>query len=135
MTGPVPEPVPGPGLGVDPSPLLPRFDGLPVHELPGGLRLVEARTRRSRRRGLGGLDALPADQGLEIPTASIHTYTMHFPLDLIWRARDGAVVRIDRDVPRWRMRTCLRARTVIEVSAGAADGFLAALKMAPDAVG
>ena len=109
------------------APLLDRFDGLPVTELPGGLRLVEAKTHRSRRRGLGGLEMLPSDQGLEIPTSSIHTYTMRFSLDLIWRSRDGTVLRVDRNVPRWRMRTCLGARTVIEVSAGAADAFLAAL--------
>jgi uncharacterized membrane protein (UPF0127 family) len=107
--------------------LLPRFDGLPVRELAGGLRLVEATTRRSRRRGLGGLTSLPPDQALEIPTSSVHTFTMGFSLDLIWRAKDGRVLRVDRDVPRWRMRTCLRARSVIETAAGQADAFCAGL--------
>jgi hypothetical protein len=36
------------------------------------------------------------------------------------------VVRVDRDVPPRRMRTCMRARSVVEVAAGRADAFLAA---------
>ncbi|HET9073353.1 MAG TPA: DUF192 domain-containing protein [Solirubrobacteraceae bacterium] len=128
----MPEPSPPSAVWVTASELLSRFDGLAVSELPGGLRLVQASTRRARRRGLGGLKDLPADQGLEIATTAIHTFTMHFPLDLIWRARDGRVVRVDRAVPRGRIRTCLRARSVIEVATGAADGFLAGLKMAAE---
>lgn len=104
-----------------------RFERLPQRTLPGGLTLIEASTRRSRRRGLGGLDALPPDQGLEIATQSVHTVTMRFALDLIWRARDGSVLRVDRDVPRWRIRSCPRAGTVIETAAGAADAFTDAL--------
>jgi uncharacterized membrane protein (UPF0127 family) len=51
---------------------------------------------------------------------------MRFPLDLVWLDRAGAVVRVDRDVPRRRVRTCLRARSVVECGAGRADAFLAA---------
>jgi uncharacterized membrane protein (UPF0127 family) len=112
---------------VQPSSLLPRFAGLPVRELNDGLVLVEAKTHRSRRRGLGGLAALPPDQGLEIPTSSVHTFTMAFALDLIWRDNAGRVLRVDANVGRWRMRTCLRARSVIETAAGQAEAFLAAL--------
>ena len=35
-------------------------------------------------------------------------------------------VRVDRDVPPRRMKMCRRARSVVEVNAGAADEFLAA---------
>jgi uncharacterized membrane protein (UPF0127 family) len=101
-----------------------RFSGLPARELPGGTTVILAKTRRSRRRGLGGLASMPADQGLEIPTQSVHMFTMKFALDLIWLGKDGSVVRVDRDVRWGRMRTCLRARSVIEVSAGGADAFL-----------
>ena len=103
-----------------------RFAGLPVHEV-GGHRVVVARTRASRVKGLSKLPALPPRTGLHIPRCrSVHTFRMRFALDLIWLDGDGAVVRVDRAVPRLRMRTCLRARSVVECDAGAADGFLAA---------
>src|SRR5579875_2654513 len=105
-----------------------RFDGLPRRSLPGGIVLIEARTHRSRRRGLARLDALPPDHALHIPaTNSVHTFGMRFALDLIWLNRRGEVVRVDRDVPRLRMRFCARARSVIETVAGEADAFVAAL--------
>lgn len=109
-----------------------RFAGLPRRELPGGRVIIEAQTHRSRRRGLARLDALPADQALHIPsTPSVHTFGMRFSLDLIWLDGAGGVVRVDRDVPARRMRTCLRARSVIETAAGQADAFLEALGGAP----
>jgi uncharacterized membrane protein (UPF0127 family) len=109
------------------SALPPRLAKLPVRELGGGLRLTRASTLRSRQRGLGGLDGLAGDRALEISTAAVHTFTMRFALDLIWRGADGRVLRVDRDVARWRVRGCRRARSVIETAAGGADAFLAAL--------
>lgn len=104
-----------------------RFRGLPVADLSNGLRLIEARTRRSRRRGLSRLDALPRAVALHIPgTPSVHTFGMRFPLDLIWLRKDGSVVRIDRDVGPRRITFCPKARSVVETVGGAADGFLAA---------
>lgn len=103
-----------------------RFAGLPRRDLDGGLTVVEARTRKARRRGLSRLDSLPPDHGLLIRTVSVHTFGMRFALDLIWLAKDGTVVRVDRDVPAARMRTCLKARSVVETAAGRADAFLSA---------
>jgi len=104
-----------------------RLDGVASAELPGGLRLHTARRASERRRGLAGLDDLPASRGLLLPrTRSIHTLGMRFALDLLWLDRDGLLVRVDRDVPPRRMRTCLRARSVVEVRAGQADAFLGA---------
>jgi uncharacterized membrane protein (UPF0127 family) len=104
----------------------PRLDELPGRELPGGLRVAEATARAARMRGLARLDHLPRSAGLHIPRCrSVHTFTMRFPLDLIWLGRDGDVVRVDRDVPARRMKACWRARSVVEVNAGAADEFLA----------
>ena len=111
-----------------PAPLLDdRFRGLDITDLPGGLRVIEAGTRASRRRGLARLDALPAGYALRIPTLSVHTFGMRFALDLIWLRKDGTVVRVDRDVGRRRMKLCTGARTVIETQAGEADAYLAAL--------
>ena len=39
---------------------------------------------------------------------------MRFALDLLWLAADGTPVRLDRDVGKRRLRTCLCARSVIE---------------------
>jgi uncharacterized protein len=105
----------------------PRLDGLPTRELAGGLRVAEARARVARMKGLARLDSLPRSTGLHIPgCAAIHTFTMRFPLDLIWLDRRGQVVRVDRDVPPKRMKAYWRARSVVEVNGGAADEFLAA---------
>ena len=60
----------------------------------------------------------PPAEGLLLPrTRSVHTFGMRFALDLHWLDGDGAVVRVDRAVPPRRLRTCLRARSVLEVPA------------------
>jgi uncharacterized membrane protein (UPF0127 family) len=51
---------------------------------------------------------------------------MRFALDLLWLGPDGGLVRVDREVGPGRLRTCLRARAVVEVRAGAAPAFVAA---------
>jgi uncharacterized membrane protein (UPF0127 family) len=105
-----------------------RLDALAVDELPGGLRLARAKSFGERARGLARLDAMPRDYALHIPRCrSVHTFTMRFPLDLIWLDKDEAIVRVDRDVPPNRHKACRRARSVIEANAGAADAFAAAL--------
>jgi uncharacterized protein len=104
-----------------------RLDALPGHDIGGGLRVAVAATRAAKMRGLARLDTMPAGYALHIPRCrSVHTFTMRFPLDLIWLRADGSVVRVDRDVPARRVRACLRARSVVECNAGTADGFLAA---------
>ncbi len=74
------------------------------------------------------MDDMPPDVGLELaPCRSIHTFGMRFALDLIWLDRAGHVVRVDAAVPPRRLRTCLRARSVIEVRGGSAERFTVAL--------
>jgi uncharacterized membrane protein (UPF0127 family) len=102
-----------------------RLDALPGRDLPGGLRVAEAHTRAARLKGLAKLDAMPQTAALHIPKCwSVHTFTMRFPLDLIWLARDGSLVRVDENVPPRRLRTCIRARSVVECNAGAARSFV-----------
>ena len=108
-----------------------RFDGLPRTELGDGRVLIEARTHRSRRRGLSRLDALDPVHALHIPqTPSVHTFGMRFALDLIWLDGRGAVLRVDHAVPPRRMRLCARARSVVETVAGEGDAFVALLRRA-----
>ena len=105
----------------------PRLDGLPGRDLPGGLRVVQAHSRAARMKGLAKLDEMPATTALHIPRCrSVHTFTMRFPLDLIWLDNAGHAVRVDPSVPPRRLKSCLRARSVIEARAGTADTFLAA---------
>jgi uncharacterized protein len=111
----------------DPAAGCPRLDALAARELPGGLRVARAQRGAERMRGLAKLDAMPAGYALHLPRCrSIHTFTMRFPLDLIWLGKDGRPVRVDRAVPPNRMKLCLRARSVVEANAGMADAFIGA---------
>ena len=87
--------------------------------------MAEANTRAARLKGLAKLDGMPASAALHIPKCrSVHTFTMRFPLDLVWLGRDGSVVRVDENVPPRRVRTCVRARSVVECNAGHARAFM-----------
>ena len=78
------------------------------------MELVVARGPR-RLTGLAGRRSLPAGVALEIPRCrSVHTFGMRFAVDLAWLDGDRRVVRIDRAVPPWRVRTCRQARSVLE---------------------
>ena len=111
----------------EPAADCPRLDALPARELPGGLRVARAERRPERMKGLAKLDAMPTSYALHIPRCrSVHTFTMRFPLDLIWLGGDGRPVRVDRAVPPRRMKLCLRARSVVEANAGTADDFVGA---------
>ena len=73
--------------------------------------MAEAHTRAARLKGLAKLDSMPASAALHIPKCwSVHTFTMRFPLDLVWLARDGSVVRVDENVPPRRVKVCVRAK-------------------------
>ncbi len=108
-----------------------RLARLEQRTLPGGMILLVAATGRARRRGLARLDRLPADHGLLLKRCrSVHTIGMRFALDLLWLDGTGALVRVDGDVAARRLRTCLRARAVIETAAGDGERFAAALARA-----
>jgi uncharacterized membrane protein (UPF0127 family) len=105
-----------------------RLEGLERRPLPGDLTLLVAGDRRSRRRGLARLDALPAGHALLFERCrSVHTLGMRFALDLLWLDGDGTLVRLDQAVEPRRVRTCLRARAIIEAAAGDGERFAAAL--------
>ncbi len=88
--------------------------------IPRGLDVRVAVTRRARLLGLAGLSPIPPGIGLLLPnTRSIHTCFMRFTLDLLWLDAQGRVLRVDRGVAPWRLRRCRRARSVVELSAGA----------------
>jgi uncharacterized protein len=111
-----------------------RLAGLDRRPLPGGLTLLVARDRGSRRRGLAGLDRLPAGHALLLqPCRSVHTLGMRFALDLLWLDAGGTLVRLDRNIGARRLRTCLRASAVIEAAAGEGERVAAALRLGASA--
>jgi uncharacterized protein len=80
---------------------------LPPHTVAGGFR--------DRLIGLAWRRTPPAQGLLLRRTRSVHTFGMRFALDLYWLGGDGAVVRVDRAVPPCRVRSCWRARSVLEL--------------------
>jgi uncharacterized membrane protein (UPF0127 family) len=78
--------------------------------------------RASRKRGLLGRDGLALGDGLVIaPTNAVHTFFMRFPIDIVFVAKDGRVLKVSRAVPAWRMAAAWRAYAVVELAAGGAE--------------
>jgi len=79
-----------------------------------------ATTRGARRRGLLGRDGIDGALVLQ-PCRQVHTIRMRFPIDVVWCARDGRVLRI-RSIARNRVsRIVWRASFVIEAELGATE--------------
>src|SRR4051794_7164771 len=96
-----------------------RLNSLPRRALAGGWCVSVALTWRARLLGLAGLHSLGAGTALLLPACrSVHTAWMRFALDLVWIDGAGGVVRVDRDVAPWRVRSCRAARSVLEARAG-----------------
>ena len=75
---------------------------------------------RSRRRGLLGRDALAEGHALVLaPCGAIHTCFMRFPIDVLFVARDGRVLKMVEQIGAWRVTASLRAFATIELPAGA----------------
>ena len=61
-------------------------------------------------------------EGLLIqPAPSIHTFFMRFPIDVVFVAKNGEVMKVAPNVGAWRMRSCRRAFAVLELAAGEAE--------------
>lgn len=64
----------------------------------------------------------PSGSGLWIePCRAVHTFGMRGPLDLVFVAKSGAVLRVCENVKPGRVRGSLRARSVLELRAGEAN--------------
>jgi uncharacterized protein len=86
---------------------------------PLATRLLAAFDSTTRRQGLLGRTSLAGDEAIVLaPCSSVHTAFMRFPIDLIFLARDGRVLRVSRAVPPWRIRLCWRAFAVVELASG-----------------
>jgi uncharacterized protein len=84
-------------------------------------RCVVADRMWSRMKGLLGRRGLDEGEGLLIrPAPSIHTFFMRFPIDTVFLSKEGEVLKVAGDVRPWRMRSCRRAHSVLELGAGEA---------------
>jgi uncharacterized protein len=91
------------------------------------VQIVRARGLQ-RLVGLAFRAELPRGVGLHLPRCrSVHTFGMRVALDLVWLDRAGDVIRIDRAVPPYRVRSCRRARSVLELRSGPAEELAAML--------
>ena len=97
--------------------VLTRGDGSVICE-----RCTVADRMLPRMKGLLGKSELPAGEGLLIqPAPSIHTFFMRFPIDVVFLAKSGEVMKVAPNVGPWRMRSCRRAFAVLELPAGEAE--------------
>ncbi len=84
-------------------------------------QLTKAHTGATRRKGLLDRKGLLPGEGLWIaPCESVHTFFMHFPIDLVYLDRKLKVKKVRHSVAAWRMSACLAAHSVLELPAGTA---------------
>ena len=108
------------------QPLLRRAVASPVllntrSTLPVATILETAFESADRKKGLLGRDGLGPGQAMIIaPTNLVHTFAMRFPIDILFVARDGRVLKVRAGVPPRRIAGSLRAFAVIELAAGQA---------------
>ncbi len=81
--------------------------------------LEVADTAAKRNKGLLGRERLDPGEGLWIrPCQAVHTFFMRFPIDLIYLDRKNRIRKLASEVRPWRLSACLRAHSVMELSAG-----------------
>ena len=91
-----------------------RTDGVVVCE-----ECLVAATPLTRMRGLLGRSSLPSGQGILLrPAASVHTFFMRFPIDVVFLDGELRVVEIAADLRPWRAAGKRGARAVLELPAG-----------------
>jgi uncharacterized protein len=76
-----------------------------------------------RNKGLLGRERLSPGEGLWIiPCASVHTFWMRFPIDLVYLDRKKRIRKLRSDVRPWRLSACLWAHSVLELPPGTIHG-------------
>ncbi len=85
--------------------------------------LVLHRAQRwpERLRGLIGKPPPAPGHGLFIsPCTSVHTALMRYPIDVVFVARHGRILKVVEALRPWRLAACWRARHTLELAAGEA---------------
>lgn len=103
---------------------LPVFPLMVINRSRGGViiadRIEWAGTSARRRRGLSGREAMNCMEGIYlIPCEWIHTFGMHFPIDVAFLSPGGRILAVHHGLrPNRLSRIVLRAEGVLELSAG-----------------
>ena len=96
---------------------LTREDGRVVCE-----HLLVAARPLARMRGLLGRSELRSDEGILLrPAASVHTFFMRFPIDVVFLDEEKVVVGIEPSLAPWKTAGRRGARAVVELAAGECD--------------
>jgi uncharacterized membrane protein (UPF0127 family) len=99
---------------------------------PQAIELRVASSALERMRGLLGCAPLQAAEGMLLLSCRlIHTVGMDYPLDLVYLARDGRVLKVTAKLPARRMDGHWRAHSVLEMAAGEAArcGIVAGMQL------
>jgi uncharacterized membrane protein (UPF0127 family) len=84
--------------------------------------LIPAFDRVTRNKGLLGRHALESGTAIILaPCSSVHTFFMKFPIDIVFVARDGRVLKIRSRCGPWRLAFGFGAFAVIELNPGVAE--------------
>jgi uncharacterized membrane protein (UPF0127 family) len=89
---------------------------------PRILRVVVAASMFERLRGLLARPALQGEEGMLLPSCRlIHTFGMRYPIDVVYLGKGGQVLKVTAALAPGRMDGHLRACSVLELAAGAAQ--------------
>lgn len=98
-----------------------KFARLIIQHRDSGVTVSITETTRERMRGLLGRDALARNEALLLQSCrSVHTFGMHFAIDVVFLDRLNRIVGIRHDVPKRRMHLSIRATQTLEMAAGMA---------------
>lgn len=119
------------------------YNGIPIElrNSDGSIvcpRCIVASRPLRRLRGLLGRRGLRPGEGVLLsPAASVHTFFMRFPIDVVFLDDDLVVVGVAPGVGPWRARGRRGARHVLELAAGEATraGLAPAVRLSVDAAG
>lgn len=86
-------------------------------------RIENGNTFFKRFIGLMGRAELQDNQGCYLsPCNSIHTFSMRFPIDVLFLSKEGIVLEIESRMKPWHVKPIvLYARSVLELTAGSAE--------------
>lgn len=91
-----------------------------IVELAAGISVAD--TPLARMKGLLGRRTLEPGEGLLLrPAGSVHTAFMRFPIDVVFLDGDCRILRVEANVPPWRLVAQRGAKAVLELPAHAAE--------------
>ena len=90
-------------------------DGIEVISIKG----MQTQSMKERLGGLLVLEELKREQALWItPCNSVHTFGMKHALDLVYIDKYNRVLSVIEHIKPWRMSLCIKAKAVMELTAG-----------------